>query len=303
MTTKKTAPIHLVRNVGDSPICGVKGNNLTVVTEPGAATCGRCLVRMWAQAKLGEFKAAHAALKAEPTPAVTLSPPEAMHGAGDQHGGSDFVEVGAMTLDSTPERKPLKVYDLTTEQGKAEFATDKAEAKVEDVKPAVSLAEALNRPKKKMSDETKAKLHAKKERKPITTFLLNPVFKYKPSGAVDTITGLCPVCGVNERTIHAADAFQVKRCVDCQKKAAAARVGKAREARVSKPAAGKKAKAPKADKPAAKLSERERAVEILRKSNGDVSTNVAIIADELGVCTARAWEIVQALDNERAAAK
>lgn len=64
------------------------------------------------------------------------------------------------------------------------------------------------------------------------THLLNPkVTRSSASGKVESITGTCtePGCS-NERTIKPQDAFQLRRCVECQRKAFRSRVASKRKA-------------------------------------------------------------------------
>lgn len=287
----KTAPIHLAVSASDlSPLCRAAGKSFQTVTEPGAATCKRCLAKMQAQSKLNP--AAHAEAKALTEQAVA----------------ENRAAAGLPPVTAVPELPPKKlpIFDLTDAADKARYeAEGYAERETSKV---VSISEALNKPKKTMSAEIKAKLSAKKERKPVKTFLLDPVIKFRENGSVESITGTCPECKTNKRTIHAADAFQVKRCVECQKKAVTNRVNKSRTQNGEKAPKAKPAKAPKAKVDAAfaqvnanterEKTERERAVEIMRKG-GDLSD----VADDLGISTSHAREIVLAVNAEAAQAK
>jgi hypothetical protein len=81
----------------------------------------------------------------------------------------------------------------------------------------------------------------------VKTFLLNPVYKMKENGKVDTITGTCtePGCKAT-RTIHPADSFQVRYCRDHQRAAANRRNqerAKARREAAAAKAAAKQGKA------------------------------------------------------------
>jgi hypothetical protein len=66
----------------------------------------------------------------------------------------------------------------------------------------------------------------------VKTYLLNPEVKLGASGKVESITGTCsePGC-TNVRTIKPQDAFQVRRCGECQKKALYARTAANRKAK------------------------------------------------------------------------
>lgn len=67
---------------------------------------------------------------------------------------------------------------------------------------------------------------------PPRTHLLNPKFTFGAKGQVESITGTCsePGCS-NERKIKPQDAFQVRRCVECQRKAVRGRIAKKGRAR------------------------------------------------------------------------
>lgn len=64
--------------------------------------------------------------------------------------------------------------------------------------------------------------------------LLNPKFKFGANGKVESITGTCSEPGCKHtRTIKPQDAFQVRRCVECQKKALYVRLVDRRKRRKS----------------------------------------------------------------------
>jgi hypothetical protein len=65
----------------------------------------------------------------------------------------------------------------------------------------------------------------------VPTKLLNPEYRFTATGRVYSITGTCPECGTAKRTIEPSDAFQVCRCVGCQKKAVAKRIAAYRKAK------------------------------------------------------------------------
>ncbi len=92
--------------------------------------------------------------------------------------------------------------------------------------------------------------------------LLNPTFKLAANGKVESITGTCIEAGCKiKRTIKPQDAFQVRRCTECQKtalseKLAEKRKTKRRAASVAKEAAAAKKHAAGQPKPTAKAKAR-----------------------------------------------
>lgn len=91
---------------------------------------------------------------------------------------------------------------------------------------------------RKQAKAVKAQASKKVEKKAapldikINTHLLDPQFKLRADGKVESITGTCsePDCK-NKRTIHLADAFQVRRCVSCQKAAVSKKLSEKRRAK------------------------------------------------------------------------
>jgi hypothetical protein len=66
----------------------------------------------------------------------------------------------------------------------------------------------------------------------VKTHLLNPTFKLAANGKVESITGTCTEPGCkNKRTIKPQDAFQVRRCTECQKTAFSQKLAEKRKAK------------------------------------------------------------------------
>lgn len=306
--TTKTAPHHIFAD--GKPLCGVKGKALIArtVASPAGVVCKRCLSRNVSNLSETEVQAVAVQkpdVDPNPDAPMPIYTPAAVAENRKAAGLPPMVEVGAVVEKSDPtpadpDAKKLIIFDMTNpadrEQYEREGHAERSRTKV------MSISEALNKPKRVMSDEVKAKLRAKKERKPVKTFLLDPVIKYKENGSVESITGTCPECKVNKRTIHAADAFQVKRCKECQSKAVSGRVGKSRQdkAEAKPPKAKKAAPARPATVTEATTGQdaREHTVEILRKGGSESD-----VADELGVSAATARALIRAVQAEAAQAK
>jgi len=192
-TTKK--PWHLLPAGAEKPLCGIT-KSVVLTDDLEKTTCGRCL-----RAACGRGLLDHGQLKCRLENRTALRTDKLI---------AEMKVPQAMSPDAVAANVAAGLPAL--DQG---WHTPPPVT----VAPAVQLPVALRNPKKHAVVGV------------VRTHLLNPDFVYAKSGKLHLITGTCSECRTAKRTIGPADAFQVRRCVPCQKKFVARRVAAARKAR------------------------------------------------------------------------